>query len=182
MVEYLAEHLEVKDASCVKQYIERPKTAYEHAWEIRDAYGYPPSMSTSGAGSSVRSCTGGPGRMRRSRRRCSTKRPGWLRRNRVLLPGVSVLGPAGGGGARSRTSGCTRRWPRPPAADPALPGAWWRCWKCRRGGGRRSWSGCADRRRGRRAPGWGRPWSGSTCLVVGGQDRLDAFPQLLAPV
>jgi hypothetical protein len=26
----------------VKRYTERAKTAYEHAWEIRDAYGYHP--------------------------------------------------------------------------------------------------------------------------------------------
>lgn len=40
VVEYLAEHLGVEDASCAKRYTERLKTAYEHAWEIRDAYGY----------------------------------------------------------------------------------------------------------------------------------------------
>ncbi|OUC92431.1 DUF4158 domain-containing protein [Streptosporangium minutum] len=28
------------DPSQVKRYVERPKTAYEHAWMIRDAYGY----------------------------------------------------------------------------------------------------------------------------------------------
>ena len=40
VVEYLAEQLGVADPSCVKRYTERPKTAYEHAWEIRDAYGF----------------------------------------------------------------------------------------------------------------------------------------------
>ena len=34
VVEYLAGQLEI-DASCVKRYTERPKTVYEHAWEIR---------------------------------------------------------------------------------------------------------------------------------------------------
>lgn len=40
VVEYLAEQLGIEDASCVKQYTERKPTAYEHAWEIRDAYEY----------------------------------------------------------------------------------------------------------------------------------------------
>ena len=39
VVEYLAGQLEI-DASCVKRYTERPKTVYEHAWEIRQAYGF----------------------------------------------------------------------------------------------------------------------------------------------
>jgi hypothetical protein len=42
MVEHLAAQLGIEDTSCVKRYTERPKTAYEHAWEIRDAYGYHP--------------------------------------------------------------------------------------------------------------------------------------------
>ncbi|MGI5290815.1 DUF4158 domain-containing protein [Nonomuraea polychroma] len=40
VVDYLAEQLEIVDPSQVKRYGERPKTAYEHAWMIRDAYGY----------------------------------------------------------------------------------------------------------------------------------------------
>jgi hypothetical protein len=31
-VEMLAEQLEIGDASCVKKYVQRAKTAYEHAW------------------------------------------------------------------------------------------------------------------------------------------------------
>ncbi|WTU34000.1 DUF4158 domain-containing protein [Streptomyces sp. NBC_00069] len=42
VVEHLAAQLEIEDVSCVKEYPERLKTAYEHAWEIRDAYGYNP--------------------------------------------------------------------------------------------------------------------------------------------
>jgi hypothetical protein len=30
----------VKNASCVKTYVQRPQTAYEHAREIRHGYGY----------------------------------------------------------------------------------------------------------------------------------------------
>jgi TnpA family transposase len=40
VVDYLAEQLGVEDASVVKRYTDRQMTAYEHAWEIRDAYGY----------------------------------------------------------------------------------------------------------------------------------------------
>ncbi len=42
VVEHLAAQLEIEDVSCVKEYTERLKTAYEHAWEIRDAYDYNP--------------------------------------------------------------------------------------------------------------------------------------------
>ncbi|AIS01434.1 hypothetical protein SGLAU_27480 [Streptomyces glaucescens] len=40
VIEHLAEQLGIEDASVVKRYTERPKTAYEHAWEIRDACEY----------------------------------------------------------------------------------------------------------------------------------------------
>jgi hypothetical protein len=40
VVEYLAEQLGICDPSCVKQYVERAKTAYEHSWEIRRRFGY----------------------------------------------------------------------------------------------------------------------------------------------
>jgi Domain of unknown function (DUF4158) len=37
---YVAVQLDVPDPSVVKPYTDREKTAYEHAWEIRDGYGY----------------------------------------------------------------------------------------------------------------------------------------------
>ncbi|MDW6061963.1 DUF4158 domain-containing protein [Streptomyces sp. FXJ1.4098] len=40
VIEHLGQELGIEDVSCIKQYTERLKTAYEHAWEIRDAYGY----------------------------------------------------------------------------------------------------------------------------------------------
>lgn len=40
VVEHLAAQLGIEDPSVVKRYTERPKTAYEHAWEIRDACEY----------------------------------------------------------------------------------------------------------------------------------------------
>jgi len=42
VVEYLAEQLGIEDVSQIKRYTERKPTPYEHAWEIRDAYGYHP--------------------------------------------------------------------------------------------------------------------------------------------
>jgi hypothetical protein len=40
VVEHLAEQLGIEDASCVKRYTDRRQTVYDHAWEIREAYGY----------------------------------------------------------------------------------------------------------------------------------------------
>jgi hypothetical protein len=75
VVEHLAAQLEIEDVSCVKEYTERIKTAYEHAWEIRDAYGYHPFEDHAQAGSSGRSCTAGRGRRTpKGRRRCSITR------------------------------------------------------------------------------------------------------------
>ena len=42
VVEHLAAQLDIEDPSVVKRYTERLKTAYEHAWEIRDAVRLPP--------------------------------------------------------------------------------------------------------------------------------------------
>ncbi|OPC77682.1 Tn3 family transposase [Embleya scabrispora] len=91
VVEYLAGQLGIEDASVVKRYVERPKTAYEHAWEIRDAYGYH-AYEDHAWGRRFRGFLHG---------RAWTQAEGpvalfdqavaWLRRNRVLLPGVSVL-------------------------------------------------------------------------------------------
>jgi uncharacterized protein DUF4158 len=40
VVEYLAEQLGIADPSCVKRYPDRAMTAYEHAWQIREVYGF----------------------------------------------------------------------------------------------------------------------------------------------
>ncbi len=40
VAEHLAAQLGIEDVSCVKRYTERKPTAYEHAWEIREAYEY----------------------------------------------------------------------------------------------------------------------------------------------
>lgn len=91
VVEHLAEQLEIEDVSCVKEYTERLKTAYEHAWEIREAYGYHP-YEDHAQGRKFRAFLHG-------RAWTHAEGPtalfdhavGWLRRHRVLLPGVSVL-------------------------------------------------------------------------------------------
>nr|WP_211265569.1 DUF4158 domain-containing protein [Actinacidiphila oryziradicis] len=62
VAEHLAAQPEIEDVSCVKEYTERLKTAYEHAWEIRDVYGYHPFEDHAQAGGSGRSCTAGRGR------------------------------------------------------------------------------------------------------------------------
>ncbi|MER6923781.1 Tn3 family transposase, partial [Streptomyces spiralis] len=91
VVEHLAVQLGIEDPSCVKRYTERPKTAYEHAWEIRDAYEYH-EYDDAEWGRKFRAFMHG-------RAWTHAEGPvalfnqavGWLRRTRVLLPGVSVL-------------------------------------------------------------------------------------------
>jgi hypothetical protein len=91
VVEYLAEQLGISDPSCVKRYVERAKTAYEHSWEIRRRLGYH-EFEDRAWGRKFRTFLYG---------RAWTHPEGpvalfnhavaWLRRNRVLLPGASVL-------------------------------------------------------------------------------------------
>ncbi|MGB8940688.1 MAG: Tn3 family transposase [Streptomyces sp.] len=91
VVEHLTAQLQIEDASVVKRYTERAKTAYEHAWEIRDAYGYHPFEDAEWgrkfrAFLHGRAWTGAEGPVA-----LFNQAVGWLRRHRVLLPGVSVL-------------------------------------------------------------------------------------------
>ncbi|MDF2256007.1 Tn3 family transposase [Streptantibioticus ferralitis] len=91
VIEHLAAQLQIEDASVVKRYTERAKTAYEHAWEIRDAYGYHPFEDEEWgrkfrAFLHGRAWTGAEGPVA-----LFNQAVGWLRRHRVLLPGVSVL-------------------------------------------------------------------------------------------
>lgn len=91
VVEHLAVQLGIEDPSVVKRYTERRQTLYDHAWEIRDAYGYH-QFEDREWGRKFRAFLHG-------RARTHAKGPvalfnqavGWLRRNRVLLPGASVL-------------------------------------------------------------------------------------------
>ncbi|MEZ0070863.1 DUF4158 domain-containing protein [Planotetraspora sp. GP83] len=91
VVDYLAGQLGIEDASVVKRYTERKPTAYEHSWEIRERYGYH-EYDDPQWGRKFRAFLHG---------RAWTHAEGpvalfnhavaWLRGNRVLLPGVSVL-------------------------------------------------------------------------------------------
>jgi hypothetical protein len=90
-VELLAAQLEISDASCVKKYVQRAPTAYEHSWEIRDRYGYRPFDDADSAARFSRFLDGRAWTHFEGRWPCSIRRVGWLRRNGVLLRGVSVL-------------------------------------------------------------------------------------------
>lgn len=73
-------------------YTERLKTAYEHAWEIRDAYGYH-LYEDHAAGRRFRAFLHGRAWTAHAEgpKALFDHAAGWLRRHRVLLPGVSVL-------------------------------------------------------------------------------------------
>jgi TnpA family transposase len=122
VVEYLAGQLGVADVSVAKRYAERLPTQHEHAREIRQAYGYR-DLSDPGAAGGLREFLEG---------RAWTHAEGpyrlfgqaveWLRRNRVLLPGVSVLARL----VASVRDGAAERMYRSLAdaaadADPGLP-------------------------------------------------------------
>ncbi|GAA0951873.1 hypothetical protein GCM10009576_074080 [Streptomyces rhizosphaericus] len=89
--EYLAGQLGIADASCVKRYAERRSTVYEHADGIQSRFRYR-DFTDRTWGRELRSFLYG---------RAWTHAEGpvalfnyavtWLRKNRVLLPGVSVL-------------------------------------------------------------------------------------------
>lgn len=92
VVDYLAAQLGISDSSVVNLYAEREKTHLEHAWEIRAAYGYRhfADPDADGGTAGVHGWAGawthaeGPQRL-------FEQAAGWLRRNRVLLPGASVV-------------------------------------------------------------------------------------------
>lgn len=94
---------------CVKRYTERKPTAYEHAWEIRDAHAY---HEYEDAEWSRRFRTFLHGRAWTHAEGPVTlfdQSVGWLRRHRVLLPGVSVLARRCRRRGRLRRSGCMPR-------------------------------------------------------------------------
>lgn len=90
-VDMLAGQLDIGDASGVKKYVQRPQTAYEHAWEIRTRYGYRPFEDAEVAGRFGRFLAGRAWTHAEGPVALFDQSVAWLRRNRVLLPGVSVL-------------------------------------------------------------------------------------------
>ncbi len=90
VVDYLAAQLEISDSSGVKRYTERVETANAHAREIRTVYGYREYAEAAAeelAGFVFsRAWTHGEGQAALFEHATA-----WLRRERVLLPGVTTL-------------------------------------------------------------------------------------------
>jgi hypothetical protein len=153
-VEYVAGQLDVADPSVVKRYTERQQTAYEHAWEIRGAYGYRDFTDPGVHEAPVEFMAARAWIHAEGAVALFEQAKAWLRRERVLLPGVSVL---------ARLVSTVRE-----DADQRMYRTPWRrrrsvrtwscrcgcgiCWRCRRASGSRSWSGCVRPRGGTR--GW----------------------------
>ena len=68
-----------------------PKTAYEHAWEIRNGYGFRVFEDAQVAAEFRRFLDGRVWTQAEGPAALFEQGVGWLRRNRVLLPGISVL-------------------------------------------------------------------------------------------
>lgn len=88
-VEYLGRQLGVADVSVVEAYTEREQTPLEHTWEIRQAFGF----RDFGEGApQLRGFLEAPAWARPERpSELFDQAVAWLRDERVLLPGVSVL-------------------------------------------------------------------------------------------
>ena len=128
VVEHLAAQLGIEDPSRDKRYTERPKTPYDHAWEIRDAYGYH-QYDDAEWGRQFRTFLHGRAWTHAEGPKALFDHAvGWLRRNRVLLPGVSVLARQvsevrGGRGQAAARHG---RQGGPPRGPGAARRTWWR--------------------------------------------------------
>lgn len=91
VVEYLAEQLGIADASCVKRYTDRAMTAYEHSWQIRAAHGFRMFDDTTVLAEFRQFLDGRAWTHAEVPGALFTHGVGWLRRARVLLPGITVL-------------------------------------------------------------------------------------------
>jgi len=90
VVDFLASQLGNADASCVKRYTERPKMAYEHAWEIAREFGYRGSPTRMLRLSRRRSWQRGRGLGRAAQRAIDAATAHLLER-KVLLPAAGTL-------------------------------------------------------------------------------------------
>ena len=91
VVDYLAMQLKVADASSVKGYAERQSTQWEHAAEIRQAYGYR-DFTDDGPQREVRAFIGARAWTRtEGPRALFDQSVAWLREQKILLPGASIL-------------------------------------------------------------------------------------------
>jgi hypothetical protein len=89
VVHYLAEQLGIADPSCVKNYLEREKTRFEHQWEIFEHgqwcdFGQAEAELTQWVDDRAWTTGDGP-------KAIFDGAVGWLRERRVLLPGVTTL-------------------------------------------------------------------------------------------
>ena len=123
VVDYLAGQLGVADASSVKRYAGRQSTQWEHAAEIRQAYGYrdftderPQVEVRAFIDARAWTRTDGP-------RALFDQAVAWLRELKVLLPGASILGRLV---AEVRTAAADRLHDviasAAESSDPGLPG------------------------------------------------------------
>lgn len=91
VVNFVATQLGIVDGSVLGSYAERSKTAYEHRWEIARTYGYRRFSETETA-TKFRSFLTARAWTRAERpTHLFDQGVTWLRAERVLLPGVSVL-------------------------------------------------------------------------------------------
>ncbi len=86
---FVAEQLGIRDPACLRRYGDRPKTAYEHQWEIRRKCGYREFAAGEAElrvflAARVWSVEEGP-------RALFDRSVLWLIEHRVLLPGITVL-------------------------------------------------------------------------------------------
>jgi hypothetical protein len=89
VLEFVAEQLEVEDPSQIKRYTERRETPFDHQRDIRRAYGWKDFADVEdefAAWAAARSWTSGDGP-----KAIFTDGVGWLREQKVLLPGVTTL-------------------------------------------------------------------------------------------
>ncbi|MCZ7431685.1 DUF4158 domain-containing protein [Streptomyces sp. WMMC1477] len=94
--------LGIEDPSVVKRYTERRQTLYDHAWEIRDAYAYHPYEDAEWGRRFRTFLHGRAWTHAEGPKALFDHAVGWLRRHRVLLPGMSVLARQA---AEARTTG-----------------------------------------------------------------------------
>jgi hypothetical protein len=105
VLQYVASQLEVGDPSVVRRYLERRRTRFEHAEEIKAFEGLRDFAAVRGEleeWAAARAYMTGDGP-----RAIFTDAVGWLREQRVLLPGVTTLARLV---ARGRAEGDRRLW------------------------------------------------------------------------
>ena len=91
VVDFVAAQLGIVDGSVLGSYAERSKTPYEHCWEIARVYGYR-RLSEPETAAEFRSFLTARAWTRAERpTQLFDQGVAWLRAERVLLPGVSVL-------------------------------------------------------------------------------------------